>query len=234
MVRNRVVKVMDRVLLPLLFLAATTTLALVLVVFALRTMQSRVAQAEDEESEPYILSPYDKMFREVGDHYDIDWCLLSAIARVESEFDPNAVSRSGAVGIMQVMPRVALNMGVQRDSLFNPYICTTVAAQLLHENIDMLNLSSDIDASEQLKFLLACYNAGYSRISDARRLARFFQDKSDEWYTVSGYLELLAEEEYHTHEVVNGGAYYGSEETISYVNKVMRTYKHYRRKVERK
>lgn len=225
---------MDRVLLPLLFLAATTTLALVLVVFALRTMQSRVAQAEDEESEPYILSPYDKMFREVGDHYDIDWCLLSAIARVESEFDPNAVSRSGAVGIMQVMPRVALNMGVQRDSLFNPYICTTVAAQLLHENIDMLNLSSDIDASEQLKFLLACYNAGYSRISDARRLARFFQDKSDEWYTVSGYLELLAEEEYHTHEVVNGGAYYGSEETISYVNKVMRTYKHYRRKVERK
>ena len=234
MVRNRVVKVMDRVLLPLLFLAATTTLALVLVVFALRTMQSRVAQAEDEETEPYILSPYDKMFREVGDHYDIDWCLLSAIARVESEFDPNAVSRSGAVGIMQVMPRVALNMGVQRDSLFNPYICTTVAAQLLHENIDMLNLSSDIDASEQLKFLLACYNAGYSRISDARRLARFFQDKSDEWYTVSGYLELLAEEEYHTHEVVNGGAYYGSEETISYVNKVMRTYKHYRRKVERK
>ena len=234
MVRNRVVKVMDRVLLPLLFLAATTTLALVLVVFALRTMQSRVAQAEDEESEPYILSPYDKMFREVGDHYDIDWCLLSAIARVESEFDPNAVSRSGAVGIMQVMPRVALNMGVQRDSLFNPYICTTVAAQLLHENVDMLNLSSDIDASEQLKFLLACYNAGYSRISDARRLARFFQDKSDEWYTVSGYLELLAEEEYHTHEVVNGGAYYGSEETISYVNKVMRTYKHYRRKVERK
>lgn len=234
MVRNRVVKVMDRVLLPLLFLAATTTLALVLVVFALRTMQSRVAQAEDEESEPYILSPYDKMFREVGDHYDIDWCLLSAIARVESEFDPNAVSRSGAVGIMQVMPRVALNMGVQRDSLFNPYICTTVAAQLLHENIDMLNLSSNIDASEQLKFLLACYNAGYSRISDARRLARFFQDKSDEWYTVSGYLELLAEEEYHTHEVVNGGAYYGSEETISYVNKVMRTYKHYRRKVERK
>ena len=234
MVRNRVVKVMDRVLLPLLFLAATTTLALVLVVFALRTMQSRVAQAEDEESEPYILSPYDKMFREVGDHYDIDWCLLSAIARVESEFDPNAVSRSGAVGIMQVMPRVALNMGVQRDSLFNPYICTTVAAQLLHENIDMLNLSSDIDASEQLKFLLACYNAGYSRISDARRLARFFQDKSDEWYTVSGYLELLAEEEYHTHEVVNGGAYYGSEETISYVNKVMPTYKHYRRKVERK
>lgn len=234
MVRNRVVKVMDRVLLPLLFLATTTTLALVLVVFALRTMQSRVAQAEDEESEPYILSPYDKMFREVGDHYDIDWCLLSAIARVESEFDPNAVSRSGAVGIMQVMPRVALNMGVQRDSLFNPYICTTVAAQLLHENIDMLNLSSNIDASEQLKFLLACYNAGYSRISDARRLARFFQDKSDEWYTVSGYLELLAEEEYHTHEVVNGGAYYGSEETISYVNKVMRTYKHYRRKVERK
>ena len=234
MVRNRVVKVMDRVLLPLLFLAATTILALVLVVFALRTMQSRVAQAEDEESEPYILSPYDKMFREVGDHYDIDWCLLSAIARVESEFDPNAVSRSGAVGIMQVMPRVALNMGVHRDSLFNPYICTTVAAQLLHENVDMLNLSSDIDASEQLKFLLACYNAGYSRISDARRLARFFQDKSDEWYTVSGYLELLAEEEYHTHEVVNGGAYYGSEETISYVNKVMRTYKHYRRKVERK
>ena len=235
MERSRVVEVVNRVVLPLLFLAVTTAIALVFAVFAVRTMQSRVAQAEVEveESESYILSPFDKMFREVGELYDVDWCLLSAIARVESEFNPNAVSRSGAVGLMQVMPHVALNMGVQRDSLFNPHICTTVAAQLLHENIKMLNLSSDIDASEQLKFVLACYNAGYSRVSDARRLARFFQDKSNEWYTVSGYLELLAEEEYHTHEAVKGGAYYGSAETISYVNKVMRIYKHYRRKVER-
>jgi membrane-bound lytic murein transglycosylase F len=70
-------------------------------------------------------------------------------------------------------------------------------------------------------------------VSDARRLARFYQDKSDEWYTVSGYLELLAEEEYSSHEVVKGGAYYGSRETIAYVNKVVRTYRNYRRKVAR-
>ncbi len=231
--RKSIMKIVNRVVFPLLFLFVATTLTLSSVVCAVRFTHPSDNTVEVEEPEPHILSPFDKMFREVGDLHKVDWCLLSAIARVESEFNPRAVSRSGATGIMQVMPHVASSMGIHRDSLFNPRVCTTVAAQLLHENYKMLNMGRDIDSLEQLKFTLACYNAGYLRVSDARRLARFYQDKSDEWYTVSGYLELLAEEEYSSHEVVKGGAYHGSKETIAYVNKVMRTYKNYCRKVAR-
>ena len=42
----------------------------------------------------YQISHYDMMFREVGGAYGIDWRLLSAIARVESQFRFDAVSKS--------------------------------------------------------------------------------------------------------------------------------------------
>lgn len=231
--RGTIIKNMaGRVVTPLLFVAVTTAISLLLTIFTVRVeWQQELEELVEQES--YIISPFDQLFREVGEEFNVDWCLLSAIARVESEFNPKAISRSGAVGLMQIMPRVAQNMGVHRDSLFNPRVCTAVAAQLLHENKKMLKLGRDFDVEEHLKFVLACYNAGYLRVSDARRLARFYQDEYDDWYTVSGYLELLGEEEYYTHEVVKGGAFHGSEETIAYVKKVVRIYNSYLRKVAR-
>ena len=183
-----------------------------------------------EVEEKPILSPYDEMFKEVGAQCDVDWVLLSAIASVESEFTPNAISSAGAVGIMQVMPAVAKNLGYERDSLFNPRICAEVAAILLHENNDML--SPSIGEAERLNFILACYNAGYSRISDARRLARYHEEDANKWSVVEEYLTLLAEPEFAEHEVVRSGAFYGSAETRAYVKCVMRRYNRFKFKIQ--
>ena len=215
---------------PLLFVAIATALS----VAATSELSHRVVkQVEESEvvEEQYLISQYDKMFQEVGDRYGIDWLLLSAIARVESEFRFDAVSRVGAVGLMQIMPSTAKSMGYAREALFDAQINVEVAAKLLHENNKMLRLSRKFDTTERLNFILACYNAGYSRIADARRLARYYEDDADRWGVVMNYLSMLSEPEHFQLEVVQSGEFDGSEETIAYVGKVMHIYNIYRSKI---
>jgi len=56
--------------------------------------------------------------REIADRYDVSASLVEAVIRAESAFNPWAVSRKGAQGLMQLMPQTASALGV-RDS-FNP------------------------------------------------------------------------------------------------------------------
>ena len=128
-------RIFNLYIVPLLFVAVGSFVALS-AVDVVECGEEQMALLEVEEKP--ILSPYDDMFKEVGVQCDVDWVLLSAIASAESEFNPNAISSAGAVGIMQVMPAVARNLGYERDSLFNPRVCAEVAAILLHENNDML------------------------------------------------------------------------------------------------
>lgn len=216
---------------PLLFLVVATLLSL----FGIDMAKITPEQMEQLQAlvipEPKI-SSHDDIFRSVGERYDVDWLLLAAIARAESEFRVDAVSKAGAVGLMQIMPSVARNMGYEREVLFDATVNVEIAAQLLHDNNRMLRLSEEFDSEERLNFILACYNAGYSRISDARRLARYHEDDANRWSVVSSYLELLSEPEFAEHEVVKSGAFHGSDETIIYVKKVMRIYKRYRNKMK--
>lgn len=82
--------------------------------------------------------------------YSVDPNLIAAMAFRESRFDSNAVSRRGAQGIMQLMPRTARALGVQDafDARQNVEAGTKYIASLLqrfHGNVDMS---------------LAAYNAG--------------------------------------------------------------------------
>lgn len=223
-------KIVDTVVLPLAFVALAVTLSLCVARRVARD-EERIAHFASLTEEKTLISQYDKMFQEVGEQYDVDWLLLSAIARAESEFRFDAVSKAGAVGLMQIMPSVAKSMGYEREQLFDPRTSAEVAAQLLHENNAMLRFPEGFDASERLKFILACYNAGYSRIADARRLARYHDESGSVWSIVATYLELLAEPEYLELEIVRSGAFYGSDETIAYVNRVMHIYNIYKNRI---
>lgn len=195
------------------------------VIASVQLSQTRVKPImEIVESVPHLISPYDKMLRVVGKKYGVDWLLLSAIANAESEFNPEAVSKAGAVGLMQIMPMVAKSMGYEREQLFDAEVSAEIAAMLLHENNKMLRLPKSFDKAERLNFILACYNAGYSRIADARRLARHHSEDANQWSVVQKYLALLAEPQYYEQDIVRSGEFGGSEETISYVGKVVRLY----------
>jgi len=63
-------------------------------------------------AETGTLSPYDAWFRKFASIPGWDWRLIAAQAFQESRFNPKAHSWAGAVGVMQIMPRTARQLGV--------------------------------------------------------------------------------------------------------------------------
>lgn len=94
-------------------------------------------------------APYDHLIRNTATSFDVDPALVKAIVATESNFEPNAVSRVGAQGLMQLMPETARAMGVRRP--FTP-----------SENIrgGVRYLRSLMDRFDDLDEALAAYNAG--------------------------------------------------------------------------
>jgi soluble lytic murein transglycosylase-like protein len=98
---------------------------------------------------------YEGMIREAAATYDLDPALIRSVIETESAFDATAVSRAGAVGLMQLMPAVADNLGVQ--NLMDPRESIMGGAQLLRELIDRYH--------GNLPLVLASYNAGVTAVA---------------------------------------------------------------------
>ncbi len=105
----------------------------------------------------------------------LDAELVLAVIREESRFDPEAVSRSGALGLMQLMPTTGkwaalkTEIGAIEDAdLFDPEINITMGCWYLHYLMDRFD-GSIADA-------LAAYNAGASRMSRWRKQFRPLED----------------------------------------------------------
>jgi hypothetical protein len=97
---------------------------------------------------------YSDIINSACGRHGIDPALVHAVVKVESDFNPYALSRKGAMGLMQLMPQTAVEMNV-RDS-FNP-----------HENIDggVKYLRYLIDRYEgNLSLALAAYNSGETSV----------------------------------------------------------------------
>jgi soluble lytic murein transglycosylase-like protein len=90
--------------------------------------------------------------------YRLDPALLHAVIKTESDFRPDAVSRKGAVGLMQLTPETAatLRVGNLHDPIQN---IGGGAKQLRH----LLNLYEG-----DLRLTLAAYNAGVHRVKGGR------------------------------------------------------------------
>ena len=78
----------------------------------------RVYIKEDSQFAPGIYSPdrFDNYIREASELYGLSYPLLKAIIRAESDFNPRAVSRKGALGLMQLMPE-----NVKRMKISDPF-----------------------------------------------------------------------------------------------------------------
>jgi soluble lytic murein transglycosylase-like protein len=91
-----------------------------------------------------------------GEQHDIDVSLLASIMKVESNGKPNAVSRAGARGLMQLMPKTARDLGV--DDAFRPDQNIAGGAEYLDELLKRYYDPKRDVAS--LRKAIAAYNAG--------------------------------------------------------------------------
>ena len=96
------------------------------------------------------------LLQTVGTIYQVDPQLLAAIASVESGGNPQAVSPKGALGLMQLMPETASELGVANP--FDPVSNTVGAARFL-SYLRQSHLA-DPNAPATLPEIIAAYNAG--------------------------------------------------------------------------
>lgn len=170
------------------------------------------------------ISSYDEYFKKYASIVGWDWRLLAAIAYKESKFDPTVVSWAGACGIMQIMPTTAISLGLTEEEFHDPEKNIKASVQYLRK---MEKLFPNItDTNEQVKFVLASYNAGPGHIFDARALAVKNGLDPDIWENVKDYLRMKSDPIYYNDEVCKYG-YCRGEEPINYVDEIMRKYSEY-------
>jgi membrane-bound lytic murein transglycosylase F len=173
------------------------------------------------------ISPFDELFRKHAREVEIDWRLLAAVAYQESRFLPDAVSWNGAVGLMQVMPITAEELGYCGD-LMDPETAIAAGARYLRWLIDRFEPSLEFE--ERVRFSLAAYNAGRGHILDGRRLARESGLDPNIWFdNVEKALPLLSKSRY------ADGSRYGycrCTEPVRYVRQVNDRYLAYTRILE--
>jgi soluble lytic murein transglycosylase-like protein len=97
---------------------------------------------------------YEHLIDEAATRYQLDPDLIRAVIRVESAFNPLAVSTAGAQGLMQLMPALAAELGVQ--NAFDPRENIMAGARYLSYLLDVHN--------GNVPLALASYNAGPSTV----------------------------------------------------------------------
>jgi membrane-bound lytic murein transglycosylase MltF len=127
------------------------------------------------------------LFKKYGGQYGFDPVMLAAQGYQESGLNQNKRSRSGAIGIMQIMPGTGKSLKVGDIKLIEP----NIHAGAKYMNMLMTDYFADAKFSEQDRslFAFASYNAGPGRISSLRKIAGTRGLDPNQWFN---NVELIA------------------------------------------
>ena len=98
----------------------------------------------------YYTEKYDGLITDASERYDVSFPLLKAIIKAESDFDAQAVSKKGAMGLMQIMPQNFKLLGLKDP--FDPTQNINAGTRYFKQLYDRFN--------GKLALSLAAYNAG--------------------------------------------------------------------------
>lgn len=117
------------------------------------------------------------IIEDAANRYEVDPALIKAIIWAESNFNPNAVSEQGALGLMQLMPSTARSMGIEDclDPEDNIHAGVRYFKQLMNQFDDNARLA------------LAAYNAGSGKVREHQGIppfksTRYFVNKVFRYY----------------------------------------------------
>ena len=163
--------------------------------------------------DPEEIAKYERtvtLFRKYGEQYDFDWLMLTAQGYQESQLDNARRSRSGAVGVMQVLPRTGKEMQVGDVHQLGPNI--HAGAKYLRFMTDRYFQDAPMDPIDKTLFAFASYNAGPAKIARLRKEAKAAGLNPNVWFN----------------NVERVAALRIGRETVTYVSNIFKYYVAYR------
>ena len=121
------------------------------------------AQTHQTLNRPFTQEDIDAAIEQAAARHNVDPSLVRSVVKVESNFDPNAVSRKGAMGLMQLMPSTARSLNVSNP--FDPQQNVDAGVRHLRKLLD--SYGGDVSLS------LAAYNAGSGAVARSAGIPHF-------------------------------------------------------------
>lgn len=100
------------------------------------------------------LGKYEQPIQKMAARYGVEAALIKAIIKAESNFDPSAISRKGAIGLMQLMPSTAADLKVSNPR--DPHKNIEGGTRYLRYLLGLFK--------NDLKLTIAAYNAGENAV----------------------------------------------------------------------
>ena len=176
------------------------------------------------------ISIYDDIFKKYASQIGWDWKLLASIAYQESKFKLSETSWAGAVGLMGLMPSTAQTFGITIEERELPEPSVKAGVDLIKAL--QRSFSKIENKDQQIKFILAAYNAGSAHIYDAQALAKKHGKNPYLWDEhVVECLKWKRLPEYYNDSVCKFGYFRGTE-TLNYVRHVIDRWEYYKEKID--
>ena len=170
------------------------------------------------------------LVKQYSAQYGVDYRLILAIIKQESQFNQDALSERGAEGFMQIMPVTNAELTDELELPEQDFPRENLQAGIYYFST-LLELFNSAPVEDCISLALAAYNAGPARIYDAQDLAAYIGENPQRWSSLRHVLPLLSKRYYSLHHEVwhsgkpKNGFFGSSRQTVDYVETVLKSYR---------